>query len=333
MNPRGEGQSLRHILVVDDQGANRAGLEQILGDLYRISLTENGREGLDLVRRLRPDLVLLDVDTPLVDGLTLCRKLKEDPQTLPIPVIFISALCGLEERLEAYRAGADDYVTKPYAGDELLAKIRIVLNNHHDLESACKRARQGYGSPADSQAPCNELEALRRFIGDALGCSDLRTIGDCLLRTFDRFGLRVVVRLSGSGHYFSHGGEVGALEREMMETMHDKERCIDFGHRRLINADHVSVLVRNMPVHDPDCHRRWKENLNLLVGVIDKRVAFVEGAVQQEHCDRLRSLAKDLNLLIDHLRDPQVALDQEAATSRLMQLIDRWESREQPNGC
>lgn len=329
MNPRGERQALRHILVVDSQGANRAGLEQILSGLYRISLAENGREGPDLVRRLQPDLLLLDVDMPQVDGLELCRKLKEDAQTSPIPVIFVSAFSGVEERLAGYRAGADDYVITPYSGDDLLAKIRIVLNNRHDLESACKRARREYSSLAGSLSPCNELEALRRFIGDALDCSDLRTIGDCLLKTFDRFGLRVVVRLSASGHYFSHGGEVGALEREVMEAMHDKERCIDFGHRRLINANHVSVLVRNMPVHDPDCHRRWKENLNLLVGVINKRVAFVEGAIQQEHCECLRSLAKELNLLIDHLRDPQAALDQEAATSRLMQLIERWESREQ----
>ena len=323
------GESLQHILVVDDQSANRASLEQILGASYRVSQGENGQVCLDLVAKSPPDLILLDVDMPVMDGLTVCRKLKADPATSAIPVIFLSALSRLDERLAGYRAGADDYVAKPYNIDELMAKIRIALNNRDDLEMARERSGQMLGNVADSLSTCNELEAMRRFIGDTLDCADLRTLGDRLLETFDRFGLRVIVRMLGNGHYFSHAGEVGALDQEMMEAMYDKGRLIDFGHRTLINADHVSVLVRNMPVHDAVRYRRWKESLSLLVGVVNSRVAAVESANIQQHHASLHSLMKGLNQLIDHLQDPSVMLDQEHTTSHLTRLISTWESHTQ----
>ncbi len=327
MNRSEKGESLAHILIVDDQPANLTSLEQILHGDYRVSTAVNGVECIESTYRLQPDLILLDVDMPVMDGLTVCRKLKADRTTSPIPIIFVSALSRLEERLAGYRVGADDYVSKPYDVDELLAKIRIALNNRHDLEAAKARAERLHGDLADSLSACHELSALRQFAENAFECEDLRSLGEQLLETFDRFGLRVIVRLTGTGHYFSHAGEVGALDREMMEAMYDKGRLIDFGHRTLISADHVSVLVRNMPVHDAVRYRRWKENVNLLVGVVNNCVAAVEAADLQQHHSNLHSLMKGLDQLIENLQDPAAPIDQEHATSHLTRLRSDWEAQ------
>ncbi|MEJ2692429.1 MAG: response regulator, partial [Candidatus Thiodiazotropha sp.] len=242
MNQTGK-EPCEHILIADDQSANLASLEQILGGSYHVTTAQNGRSCLDLAQQQYPDLILLDVDMPVMDGLTVCRRLKADPASARIPVIFISALSRLEERLAGYRAGAEDYLTKPYNVDELLAKIRIALNNRHDLEAARMCSRRLQSAVADSLSTCHELDALRQFAENACECNDLRSLGDCLLETFEVFDLRVIVRMLGNGHYFSHAGEVGALDREVMEAMYDKGLLIDFGHRTLINAEHVSVLV------------------------------------------------------------------------------------------
>jgi CheY-like chemotaxis protein len=325
MSLRDKEALLDHILVVDDQAANLRSLEQILGISYRVSTASNGVEALDRVSQELPDLILLDVDMPIMDGLSVCRKLKANPVTSVIPIIFVSALSRLEERLSGYRVGADDYVAKPYDVEELRVKVRIALNNRHDLEAARERAAQMHGDLADSLSTCHELDALRQFAGHAFECSDLRSLGDRLLETFDRFGLRVIVHLVDNGHYFSHAGEVGALDREMMEAMYDKGRLIDFGHRTLINANHVSVLVRNMPVHDPVRYRRWKENINLLVGVVNHCAAGGEAANLQLHHDKLYVLMKGLDQLIESLQDPAIAVNQENATSHLTQLRSVWE--------
>lgn len=322
-----EKESLEHILIVDDQSANLTSLEQIMGGNYRVTTAQNGRACLDLVHQQHPDLILLDVDMPVMDGLTVCRRLKADPASAQIPVIFVSALSRLEERLAGYRAGAEDYLSKPYNVDELLAKIRIALNNRHDLEAARLRSRQLQSGVVNSLATCHELEALRQFAENACECNDLRSLGDCLLETFEVFGLRVIVRMLGSGHYFSHAGEVGALDQEMMEAMYDKGSLIDFGHRTLINAEHVSVLVRNMPVHDADRYRRWKENVSLFVGMVNKCVAAVEETSRQHH-DNLRLLVKGLGQLIENLQDPAIAIDREHTASHLARLLNSWDSYE-----
>ncbi len=329
MNRSEKGESLAHILVVDDQPANLTSLEQILRGDYRVSTATNGVDCIENTYRLLPDLILLDVDMPVMDGLTVSRKLKADRTTSLIPIILVSALSRLEERLAGYRAGADDYVAKPYDVDELLAKIRIALNNRHDLEAAKVRTQRLHGDVADSLSACHELSALRQFAENAFDCEDLRSLGEQLLETFDRFGLRVIVRLTGTGHYFSHAGEVGALDREMMEAMYDKGRLIDFGHRTLINADHVSVLVRNMPVHDAVRYRRWKENVNLLVGVVNDCVEAVEAADLQQHRVNLHALMRGLDQLIENLQDPAAPIDQEHATSHLTRLRSDWESQAQ----
>ena len=317
---------LDHILVVDDQPANLRSLEQILGQGYRVSTAANGADAVERTYQGQPDLILLDVDMPIMDGLTVCRKLKADATTSLIPIIFVSALSRLEERLSGYRAGADDYVAKPYDVDELMAKVRIALNNRHDLEAARERSGRMHDDLADSLSACHEIDALRQFARQAAECSDLRSLGDKLLEAFDRFGLRVIVRLIGNGHYFSHAGEVGALDQEMMEAMYDKGRLIDFGHRTLINADHVSVLVRNMPLHDAARYRRWKENINLLVGVVNHCVAAVEAANLEVHRDKLQVLMKGLDQLIENLQDPTMPIDQEHATSHLTHLRTVWET-------
>lgn len=97
-----------HILVVDDQPANLTSLEQILHFNFQVTLAANGQACLEQVKRDPPDLILLDVDMPLMDGLTVCRMIKADPTTSMIPVIFVSALSRLSERLAGYHAGADD---------------------------------------------------------------------------------------------------------------------------------------------------------------------------------------------------------------------------------
>ncbi len=329
MNRRQKEEALDHILVVDDQPANLNSLQQILEASYQVSTAENGQICLDLSVQQLPDLILLDVDMPVMDGLTVCRKLKSNVTTSKIPVIFVSALSRLEERLAGYRVGADDYVAKPYDVGELLAKIRIALNNRHDLEAAKQRAQQMHGNVADSLTACRELDALRQFAENLFECSDMRSLGDRLLETFDCFGLRVIVRMLGSGHYFSHAGEVGALDQEMMQAMYDKGRLIDFGPRTLVNADHVSVLVRNMPVHDALRYRRWKENISLLVGVVNKFVAAVEAANPRQHHANLHALVQDLDQLIAHLQDPTMPIDQEHAGSHLTRLLSTWEFRAQ----
>lgn len=121
------------ILVVDDTARDLELLARILERQgYSVAVAGGGAQALDLVGRECPDLILLDVLMPGLDGIAVCRRLKSDPATAGIPVIFLTGQSESGEILAGFEAGAVDYVTKPFRVPELLARVRV----HMDLRRA-----------------------------------------------------------------------------------------------------------------------------------------------------------------------------------------------------
>src|SRR5918996_6398403 len=112
------------ILIVDDEPFNVDYLEQELEDLgYETVSATNGQEALEKVATEAPDLILLDVMMPVMDGFTVCRILKDHEETRLIPIVIMTALDAAEDRVKGIKAGADDFLTKPVHEEELLARI------------------------------------------------------------------------------------------------------------------------------------------------------------------------------------------------------------------
>ena len=114
------------ILIVDDEPAVRESLRRALElESYEIELAENGREALDLLAASGQDAVILDVLMPGLDGLEVCRRIRRAGNR--VPVLMLTARDEVENRVAGLDAGADDYVTKPFALEELLARVRALL--------------------------------------------------------------------------------------------------------------------------------------------------------------------------------------------------------------
>ncbi|MBI3457331.1 MAG: response regulator [Candidatus Rokubacteria bacterium] len=123
------------ILIVDDEPFNVDYLEQELEDLgYETVSAANGKEALEQVAAEAPDLVLLDVMMPGMDGFAVCRTLKEHDETRLIPVVIMTALDGVEDRIKGIEAGADDFLTKPVNQRELVARIQTTLRLKHTVD-------------------------------------------------------------------------------------------------------------------------------------------------------------------------------------------------------
>ncbi|CAB3772976.1 AraC family transcriptional regulator [Burkholderia sp. MSh2] len=117
-----------HILIVDDQPDQLHLLIDILrGTGCRISIASDGVQACQRAQALMPDLILMDVRMPRMDGFTACALLAADPQTSAIPVIFLTVAGALHERLEGFDIGCVDYVVKPFEPTEVLARIRVQL--------------------------------------------------------------------------------------------------------------------------------------------------------------------------------------------------------------
>ncbi len=116
------------ILVIDDDELVSQTLQRALKMYgYHVMVASSGTEGLQLARRHRPDLFILDIIMPGADGYQVCRQIRGDPILKDLPVIFLTAKGKDEDKIEGFRAGADDYLSKPFNMEELQLRVRAIL--------------------------------------------------------------------------------------------------------------------------------------------------------------------------------------------------------------
>jgi DNA-binding response OmpR family regulator len=113
---------MKRVLIIDDEPEGAALVADLLKDHFEPRICHSGRDGLRVSVRETPNLIILDLHMPEMDGYEVCRKLREQPSTRSIPVILLTHHNELDEKLRGFDSGADDYITKPFEGRELLAR-------------------------------------------------------------------------------------------------------------------------------------------------------------------------------------------------------------------
>jgi putative two-component system response regulator len=121
-------QPAHRILVVDDNRTNALLLERVLvGDGHMVDVANDGQEALERVTHHCPDLILLDLDMPRIDGYEVCRRVKSNPATRFVPIVIVTAQNAFDAKLRAWELGADDFITKPFQCLEVVARCRSLL--------------------------------------------------------------------------------------------------------------------------------------------------------------------------------------------------------------
>jgi two-component system cell cycle response regulator len=153
-------EELMTILVADDEPINRSLIQRRLERAgYHVLTAQNGREAVEKARGSLPDLVILDIMMPVMDGLEACRLIKEDASTRDIPVIFLSARDETDVKVSGLSLGANDYISKPFKAEELLARVDVAMR--------LKRERDQLRVSAE-EAHAHAVIAQERAMTDAL---------------------------------------------------------------------------------------------------------------------------------------------------------------------
>lgn len=200
------------ILLVDDTKTNLDVLIRSLGDDYRLAVARDGQKALAYAGRNRLDLILLDIMMPEMDGYAVCRKLKENPETSEIPVIFVSAMDSPGDKTRGFEIGAVDYITKPFDASEVKARVKTQLH--------LKLARQ---------ALRNEKAALEEMVVERT-----RKIAETQTEILERLGLAAELRDT----------ETGAHIKRMSEFCRLLGRALEF------SADDFNQLALASTMHD-----------------------------------------------------------------------------------
>jgi signal transduction histidine kinase len=198
-----------NILIVDDTSANLKTLTAILSERgYQVRPAINGEVALNAASKKQPDLILLDIRMPGMDGYEVCRRLKEDQLTRDTPVIFISALDEAMDKVKAFELGGVDYITKPFQSEEVLARVKT----HLSLRRMQARVEHQNTQLQQANAKLKELDRLKaQFLGNM--SHELRTP----LNSIIGFTSIILQGLTG---------EITDEQRKQLEMVYDSGRYL-----------------------------------------------------------------------------------------------------------
>ena len=272
------------IFIVDDVEAGRLTLESAFSQLYKLESFASAADCLARLATVTPNLFMLDVDMPEMDGYTLCRTLKNQPKTCEVPVIFISALDDLESRMAGYDAGGDDYIAKPVKLTLLKQKVEVLRRITE--EKAALKSQLGDSDLLASMvmSQLDEYAVLVKFLRSLNSCNKHSKIAEATLSMLKTYKLKGALqfRLPGGEVTVDQAGESSPLEASIIGHVRSLGSIASFKNRTVFNFGRVSLLANNMPLHDPDLCSRHRDNLAIAAETVDAKLSALLTAQENQ---------------------------------------------------
>lgn len=306
-----------HVLITDDEPLNLELMEEVLEDHYHVTCVSSGQECLTYLKSNKPDILLLDVSMPLMDGYEVCKAIKVD-EALTLPILFVSARGSLEERLAGYEAGGDDYLVKPFNNQELIAKVANMvdyIDKHNQLTSQYQQASD---MAMMLMTNSGESGVVVNFIRQTFECGDFLQLTKQAFEALSQFELNSTIQYYDDDkklETFDSSGLFKPVESELLELARSKGRIFNFNRRSIFNFSHCSLLVKNMPT-DEDKYGRFLDHLCLLMeGQNARTQAILKEQEIKKHAEQNKQLLinskkamLEVNLGIQQQKEQAIAI-------------------------
>ncbi len=315
------------IMIVDDEPVNPMIMEAALSQEYDVTIVDNGFDCLDKVGILKPDLIFLDVIMPQMDGLEVCKRLRDHPATENIPVIFVSGLNSSEERMNCYDVGGDDFVIKPASPKELLTKAKLALQNrslnkqlHADAENAKKAALEAISD-------AGELGVIIEFFQ---GCFECQTINEVVARLFKatssyNLNCSVQIRTYSQRITVDDQWQFIPIEEEILTKSAEQGKFLEFGSKVILNYKTISLLIKNMPIDNVEKCKRIHEHIPIMMEGAESKVQSLSFNMKiKEKHDSLQKMAKYIDEALHQIED-QVSKQQERNSEIMTDMVKTLE--------
>lgn len=269
------GKEKPRILIVDDVEGNRFVLRDIISDMgYQPILTENGVQALKMVQHIKPQLLILDVAMPQMDGYEVCERLKANVETKEIPIIFISAFDDPSDIVKGFASGCEDYITKPFIPEVVKARVGMHLKLSEANRSIQEVNRQLHGSITEQR---KQIEKERRSVLYAL----------------------IRVAKENAGYDEAHMERLSYNCRMLAEAM---QLSAKFGH--LISDGYVNTIELAVPLCDLG-------NLAIPTDILQKKTSLDEreNVIMQTHAEIGARVLRDITEIGIDNKFMQMAID------------------------
>lgn len=270
--------NLFRVFVVDDDPYILIIIKGILEKYCQVETFSDVEACQSRLETIKPDMFLLDVRMPGLDGLAFCRQLKDEVLTHHIPVLFVSGQDSLEARLKGYEAGGEDFIVKPFQPEELLRKVQVARQIVKDRYALTEQLENSELLSSLVMANMDEYAILIRFIRDLISFETQEEIASGMLEMLRRYSLSGVIQTRASQNTLTMSAE-GCnlpLETAVLEHVRTMGRIFEFRSRSVHNFDHLTVVINNMPLSDPEFCGRLRDHICIAAECADSRLKAIE---------------------------------------------------------
>lgn len=267
------------ILAIDDDKFSLEIVTSCLEDKYQIRCLTTGVNCSAEIEDFRPDLILLDILMPDLDGYSICQQLKSSDNTAFIPIIFLSALGDAADRIEGFACGAEDYITKPFVMSELCQKIENAITNAKRQDAWTKQYQDNIASEEFSQSSIDqfyEMGALIKFQQRCSECREVQELGNEIVELCHALGLDANIQMETHKGKQYIGCRYSSFEAKLLTKASTNGKGPEARNRAIFHSERLSILIKNMPRDDSFRYGRFKEHLEMLVKSASNRLEILD---------------------------------------------------------
>lgn len=264
------------VLAVDDNQINLKLFQEVLKD-HQLRVAQSGGEALILAQQEMPHVILLDVNMPDFDGYETCKELRSMHSNTQPFIIFVSAADSLAEKVKGYEFGGDDYVTRPFAPEELRCKVQVGFKVQQQKQELTESIQEISKVAQTAMTASSEMGVVTQFIQQSCYCKSFEDLANAIFSSMSCYGLHTAIQINNSGKLlnFTPSSKARPLEEQILSALRDKGRILNLDKRLIINFPNVSILIKNMPEDDEERAGRLRDLLSALVSATDSRIEAI----------------------------------------------------------
>lgn len=278
------------ILIVEDNPVQAKLVEAYLRDTEPTKVAPDGEAALKELSANPYEIVLLDINLPGIDGYEVCRQIKEDPRLSDTSVIFLSANGEEEDRLKGFEVGGHDFLAKPVARAELLAKIAALMSFKTEQVNLKQTVSYASTTAMSAMSSAAEQGMVLQFLLKSFACATSLALAESVVCTCNSFGLQCLVQLRGQSGVLNYGsnGPCTPIEASILTNLSSSGQIVEISKRTSIRYDRCTLILLNMPREETERYERLKDHLVTLVEGVDSlmvsmdiKTALVRASEQQ----------------------------------------------------
>lgn len=300
------------VMIVEDAVENQQLLMALLEDDYDLAVADTAESLFDQLTREKPDLILLDVGLPGMDGYEACRELKSRQDGRDLPVIFVSVGASPEERLAGYEAGGDEYVTKPFQVAELLEKVEQSLHTKQEEQHLRATIKEAQAVAQQALISSSELAGLNLYMQQCANAGSTKELADYVIRTVRGFGLYCNLAIRSAIETEYYGCEPDSLEAKTLNRAKTDGRIVELSGRTLINGRNCSILVHHLP-DDEERGEQLRDYVSVIIDATSARIDTLQTMLElnAQRSGTIKNLIRTNDVAKARICDKHVARDQE----------------------